>query len=136
MERRRRVQPERRPDPVGHQRVDRRALVDLVEVRAAARRRTARRPVSRWRTGGRSRVVEQALGEVGRRRHVLEALLVLDADRVAAELVGDAHGGDVQPELVEDLVLGQLGRAVAAEAELHARGRAASRSAAARLARR
>ena len=68
-------------------------------------------------------VVEQALGEVRGRRHVLEALLVLDADGVAAEAVGDAHRGGVQPQLVEHLVLGQLGGAVAAEPETASRDR-------------
>ena len=49
-------------------------------------------------------VVEHALDEVAGGQQVLQALLVLDADGVAAELVGDARGGDVHLALVEDLV--------------------------------
>jgi hypothetical protein len=35
--------------------------------------------------------------------------LILDADRLAAELVGDAHRGDVHFALEENLALGELG---------------------------
>src|SRR5690606_37682023 len=38
-------------------------------------------------------VVERAFDEVGGGEEILEALLVLDADGLAAEFVGDAHGG-------------------------------------------
>ncbi len=59
-------------------------------------------------TGGRSRVVERAFDQIAGRQQVLQALLVLDADRVAAEIVGDAHGGDVHLALQQDLVVGQV----------------------------
>jgi hypothetical protein len=62
-------------------------------------------------------VVEQALDEVGGGQQVLEPLLVLDADGVAAEVVRHAHGGDVHRALLQHLGLGELGRLVAAEVE-------------------
>ena len=52
-------------------------------------------------------VVQQALDQVGGRREVLQALLILDADGVASEVVGDAQGGDVHLALLQDLVVGQ-----------------------------
>ena len=61
-------------------------------------------------------------GQVGGRRHVLQALLILDADRIAAELVRDAHGRDVHLALLENLIESQLGRCILAEGELHALG--------------
>jgi len=64
-------------------------------------------------------VVEQTLGEVARGDRVLEALLVLDANRVQAEVVGDAQGGGVHLELAEQLGLGQFGGLVGAEVERH-----------------
>ena len=62
----RRVEAERGPDAVGDERVDRRALVDLVEVRdrpALVQDRGRRRRADRRAVG----VVEQALGQVGGR---------------------------------------------------------------------
>jgi hypothetical protein len=67
-------------------------------------------------------VVEDALDEVGGGQEILEALLVLDADGLAAELVGDAQRGDVGLALPEDLFLGEVGVGVGAEVELHALG--------------
>ena len=85
-----RVEAHGRPDAVGDERVHAGALVDLVEVRQRPARRRAPRAV----LGVDRRtvdVVEQPLGQVGRGHQVLEALLVLDADGGAAEVVGDAQ---------------------------------------------
>jgi len=46
--------------------------------------------------------------------------LVLDADGLAAELVGDAQCGDVELTLGEDLGFGELGRGVFAKVEFEA----------------
>jgi len=40
-------------------------------------------------------VVQDALDEIARRQEILQALLVLDADRFAAKLIGDAECGNV-----------------------------------------
>ena len=114
------VQAHRLPQPVGHQRVDRHALVGLVEVRerlpvpqdARAVARADRRALD---------VVHQALGQVGRGGEVLEALLVLDAHRVEAEVVGDAQRGDVHLVLPAQLGGRELRGLVGAEPERHAR---------------
>ena len=105
-------------DAVGEQRVEPGAFVHFVEVhdRLAVANRLAvdghdRRTVV---------VVEHALDEVGGRHQVLQALLVLDADRFAAELIGDARGGDIHPALAEHLIERQLGLGVLAEVEGHA----------------
>jgi hypothetical protein len=48
-----------------------------------------------------------ARSEAGTRS--FKSLLILNADGVAAELVGDAQGGDVHAALVENLRVGQIG---------------------------
>ena len=118
--------PSSRPDAVGDQPVEAGALVDFVEVRqrlalvehAAVAASRHRRPVD---------VVQQALHQVRCRRQVLQALLILDADGVAAEIVGDPHRRDVHLALLEDLIVGQVGLLVRAGDELHALARPASR---------
>ena len=65
-------------------------------------------------------VVEHAFDEIARRCEVFEALLILDADGVAAELIGEAHGGDVHFALQQDLRLRQLRGLVGAELHLQA----------------
>ena len=94
-------------DAVGEQGVEAGAFVDLVEVHdrlSLADRLSVgasdRRPIV---------IVEHPLGEVGSRHQVLQALLILDADRLAAEGLGDPGGGDVHPALIQDLRHGELG---------------------------
>jgi len=103
-----RVEAHRSPHPVGDQRVYGDAPVDLVEVRERDTGIQLTRTVSAADRGPFD-VVEQALREVARGHGVLEALLVLDADPVEAEVVGDPQGGDVHLELAEQLGLSQLG---------------------------
>ncbi|MGX1676407.1 hypothetical protein [Streptomyces sp. NPDC055400] len=105
---------------MGDQRVDGHALVGFVEVR----QRPALVQHARAVAAGHLRaldVVEQAFGQVGRGREVLEALLVLDAHRVQAEVVGDPQRRDVHLQLFADLPVGQLGGLVGAGGEGHAR---------------
>ena len=83
----------------------------LPSYRIAAVHATHRRPVD---------IVQHAFDQVGRRRQILQALLILDADRVAAEFVGDAQRGDVHLALLEDLGVGQLGLRIRAGVEPHA----------------
>ena len=85
---------ERRVNAMRQQPVEARALVDFVEVRqrlaveqhALAVARSHRRAVA---------VVERALDQVAGRQQVLQPLLILNADRVAAEVIGEAHRRDV-----------------------------------------
>jgi hypothetical protein len=92
---------------VSHQGVEARALVHLVEVRqrlplvqhAAAVAAPHRRAVG---------VVQRPFHQVARRQQVLQALLVLDADRRAPEVVGDPHGRDIHLALLEDLPVRQV----------------------------
>ena len=65
-------------------------------------------------------VVQQPLGEVRRDAEVLQALLILDADRRAAEGVGQAHRGVVHRQAFEHLPLGELGGLVVSEPKGHA----------------
>ena len=56
-------------------------------------------------------VVQRPFHQIAGGHQILQALLVLDADQIAAEIIGDAQGGDVHLALQEDLVVGQvLGR--------------------------
>ncbi len=64
-------------------------------------------------------VVQHPLGEVGGGHKVLQALLVLDADGVAAEGLRDTGRSDIHPALVQDLVERQIGGRVGAEMERH-----------------
>jgi len=66
------------------------------------------------------RVVEHAFGEVAGGEEVVEALLVLDADGVAAEVIGEAHGGDIHFALKVDLSVGELGLGIASGVKGHA----------------
>ena len=61
-------------------------------------------------------VVQQAFDQIARRRQILQPLLVLNADRVAAELIRDPHGGDIHLALLQRLRLGQLGLLIFAPA--------------------
>ncbi len=115
-----RVQAHGLPHPVGDERVDRDALVHLVEV--------WQRVVGVQHPGavaaghrGPGHVVEQPLDQVAGRCQVLEALLVLDADGVEAEVVADPQRGDVHLVLPPQLSLGELARLVGPGAERHAR---------------
>ena len=102
------------------QAVEARALVDFVEVHEwAALEEHAAGPGGG--DGRAPRVVEHSLDEVARRQQVLEPLLVLDADAVAAEAVGDAQCRDIHPALQEHLLPCQVASLVAAEVEPHAR---------------
>jgi hypothetical protein len=105
-------------DPVRQQRVEARALVDLVEVDNGGR---VGDDAAVFAVDRRSlAVVEQGLGEVGRREHVGEPQLVLDADEVAAVAVRHAGGSCIHAQLQQDLALGELGLLVVSELEAHA----------------
>ena len=110
---------QRLPNAIGDQRIQAGALVHFVEVRqrvifiqhAPVAARAHRRPID---------IVQQAFRQIGSRRQVLQTLLILDADGVAAEVVGDAQGRDVHFALFQDLRLRQIGFGIAADAKLHA----------------
>src|SRR5262245_25113388 len=82
------------PDAVGRQGVEPGAFVHFIKMRqraalvedAAVAARGDGRPVG---------VVQQTLSEVRGGREVLQSLLILNADGVAAEIVGNAEGGNV-----------------------------------------
>ena len=106
-------------DAVGHQAVQAGALVDFVEMQhrlALEEDSLAVAAFDRRAVG----VVERAFDQIAGRQQVLQPLLILDADHVAAEIVGDPHGGDVHLALHENLVVGQIGFLVRAGDELHA----------------
>ena len=67
-------------------------------------------------------IVQDALDQVRRREQILEALLVLDADGLAAKFIGNAQRGGVHLALLQHLRLRQVGGLVGAEVELHAFG--------------
>ncbi len=52
--------------------------------------------------------IECAFSQIGGGEEVLETLLVLDADRLAAEFVRQAARGDVRPALPEHLLFGEV----------------------------
>ncbi len=54
------------------------------------------------------RIVQRPFHQVAGREEVFEALLVLDADAVAAKFVGNPQGGDVHLALQEDLLVGEV----------------------------
>ena len=64
-------------------------------------------------------IVQRAFHQIAGGQQILQALLILDADAVAAEVIRDAHGGDVGFALPEDLRVGQVGGVVRARVELH-----------------
>ena len=66
------------------------------------------------------RIVQHSLGQIRRRRHVFQSLLILDADRIAAKFLCDAHRRDIHLALLCHLLERQLGCGVLAQIELHA----------------
>ena len=65
-------------------------------------------------------VVQRALREIARGQQIFQALLILNADAVTAEVVGEAHGGHVGLALPEHLALGEITGFVATKIEHHA----------------
>jgi hypothetical protein len=64
-------------------------------------------------------VVEHAFEEAARGRQVFQALLVLDADEIAAEVIGDADRSDVHFALTENLFIGEIGSMPRTGVKLH-----------------
>ena len=110
-----------RPDAVGDQRVKPRALVHFIEVRQrlvlvehpSVASGPNRRPFH---------IIKQAFRQIRRRRQILQALLILNADGVAAILIGDAHSRDVHPALLDYLAVCQLGFGIGPCLKPHAAG--------------
>ncbi len=98
------VEAERVPHAVGHHGVNSCTFIHLVEVGQRLMRVElfAIRDTQYRRTFN---VVQQTLHEVGGGNHILETLLVLDADGIAGEGVGHADGGDVHLALLVYLLV-------------------------------
>ena len=107
-------------DALREQAIEAGALVDLVEVghrlpledRLRGALGTDRRPLG---------IGEHPFDEVAGREESLEALLILDADEIAAEALREPERGDVHPALREHLGPGQVGGLVLPEVEGHPR---------------
>ena len=111
-------QAQRIPHPVGDQRVKRHAFIHFVEMRQ--RRAVIKQFASAVLDRRAIDIVEQAFRQVGGGREIFQALLILDAHRVAAESIGDAQGRDIHFALLQHLRLGEVGLPVAAVFERHA----------------
>ncbi len=107
------------PEFVGHEAVEAGAFIDFVEMRQCFtfKEHALAIGAAHGRAVG---VVEHAFDEVAGGCEVFEALLILNADGGAAELVGKAHSGDVHFALKQDLRLGELRGLVCAEFHLQA----------------
>ena len=110
---------ERFVDALRHQAVETRAFVYFVEMgeRFAFEQNALAIAGFHGRTIA---IVQRAFGEIARGRQIFQALLVLYADGVTAEIVRNAHGGDVGLALPKHLALGEVGGFVAPEIEGHA----------------
>ena len=94
---------QRRVNPLREQTVETRALIHLVEVHEwPPLVEHAGRTLGRDRRS--LRVVEHPLDEVARRQEILEPLLILNADQIAAVAIGEPHRGHVHPALEEHLL--------------------------------
>ena len=107
--------------PLREQAVEAGALIHLVEVRQW--------PPLEDRLGGADRrhrgplgIVEHSLHQIAGRQQILKTLLVLDADQIAAEAVGEAERGDIHLALHQHLGSGEIGFLVATEVKFHAGG--------------
>src|SRR3954462_15534787 len=54
-------------------------------------------------------IVEHSLDEIAGWEQVFQTLLILNADQVAAEVIGDADGGDIHFALQQDLCVREIG---------------------------
>ncbi len=90
---------------VGHQRIEARTFVDFVEV--WNRFPFVQLPFSvaafhRWAIF----VIEGSFNQVTGRHDIFQALLILDANSVAAEIISDANRSDIHFALRENLIVG------------------------------
>ena len=110
---------ERFVDALGEQAVESGALVHFVEMRERLAIVEDALTVAgfHWRTLA---IVQRAFHEIAGGQQVFQALLILNADAVTAEVIRDARGGDVGFALPENLRVGQVGGVVRAGVELHA----------------
>ena len=104
------------PEPIRDQSIQAGTLIDFVEIGQGGPgiQRFARLFVLDGRPLD---IVEQAFDQVRCRGEIFEALLILNPDGRAAELIGQAHGGDVHFALTQHLRLGQIGGFVGPKVE-------------------
>ena len=104
---------------IREQRVEPGAFVNFVEVhhRLAFEQHSLAVAAADRRAIG---IVERALDQVAGRQQIFQSLLILDADEVAAKVVGQPHGGDVHLALQENLLVGEIGIVLRAGVEPHA----------------
>src|ERR1700730_13202182 len=98
---------ERFVNAIGDQRIEPRALVNFVEVGNRLAREELARTVAASHRGAFG-VVKRSLDEVAGGHQVLESLLVLNSDSVAAEVIGQSHGGQVHLALLTNLVVSEI----------------------------
>src|SRR5262245_8855404 len=96
-----RIKSHRVPQAVGDKGVYRRAFIDLVEM---GERLTRKEFCASFGMIYRRAfdVVEQAFDQIGRGTHILEPLLILDANRRATKVMGNAYRRDVHFALFEN----------------------------------
>jgi len=114
------IELERGPAAVGHESIEGGAFIHFVEMRqwTASVELLSGTIVHR----GTVAVVEQAFDQIRCRHHILEALLVLNANRIAAEFVRKLQSGDVHLALLMNLLVGELRFVIFAGVEAHAFG--------------
>src|ERR1019366_7995417 len=101
------IEGEAAPDAVRDEGVQAGALVNFVEMRQGTA--LEQNPACSGVLYGRPvDIIEQSLGQIRGRAEILQSLLVLDTNCVAAKFDGDADGSDVHLALVEDLVVGEV----------------------------
>src|SRR3569833_576419 len=91
---------------IGDQRVETSTLVHFIEVRKrATREQLVSLLILDWRT---ICIVQQTLDQVRSGNTILQPLLVLNANCIAAETCSDAESGDIHFALLEDLSIGEV----------------------------
>ena len=109
----------RRVDSIGHQRVQTGTLIDLVEVRNCFALEECAFACSIF-YGWSIPVIERSLDQIAGGQQVLEPLLVLDADAVAFEIVGDPNRRNIHLALLKDLLFREVGSMMGTDMKDHA----------------
>ncbi len=92
---------------IGHQTIESSTFVDFIE---SGERLTSVEDAFAVTTLDRRAlgVVQRTFHEIAGRHQVLQALLILNSDRIAAKIVSDPHRGNVHFALFQYLIVGQI----------------------------
>ena len=113
-----RIEPQLRPYPIRYQRVQTCAFVHLIKMRQRPPR--VKLPSVARENRRTANIIQQTFRQIGRRRQVLEPLLILNPDRIAPKFIGDAKRGDIHLALFQNLIVRKIRLGIRTSHKFHA----------------